>query len=232
LAADCASDGDQSLELVFGSRGRYRRWYSVVARKLCQSILVKYFRSGTLSLPIPQYRGFHVRPSTLIAKIAMHYGTALRMKLLGHEYDATMPLELFRANEEVNAVKRRRLADKLGKLHLTEPEGPPSEWTERVRGALLTLAERQEVVIYEQPLPLARETAQPEESILEYCVDKVKKLLALGKIDLDVPIEAEFTGDVRVLQDLKLLAGAGYGEDRQGHNIPLPKGLAYLRRTP
>ena len=46
------------------------------------------------------------------------------------------------------------------------------------------------------------------------------------KTDLSIA----FTGDKRVLSDLKLLAKSGYGEDRFGNNITLPKELAYLRR--
>ena len=39
-----------------------------------------------------------------------------------------------------------------------------------------------------------------------------------------------FEGDRRVLDDLKILAANGYGEDRFGNNIPLPERLRYLRR--
>jgi hypothetical protein len=39
-----------------------------------------------------------------------------------------------------------------------------------------------------------------------------------------------FEGDKRVLNDIKLLAESGYGEDKFGNNVPLPEKLGYLRR--
>lgn len=52
----------------------------------------------------------------------------------------------------------------------------------------------------------------------------------MGKIDINLGMEVKFTGDKRVLGDIKLLAESGYGEDSSGNNVPLPKKLAYLRR--
>lgn len=199
---------------------------------MCQAILSRYSKTGTIRVPIPPYRGFHVRPATLVAKIARHYGGQLRVRVLGKEYDAAVPLELFRANEEVNAEKRRRLSEKLLSMDLLADSKDPEALAEVVRGTVLRLAEQREVVIYEQPLPIGPQPRGPEESVLEYCAGRIKKLLALGKIDLDLPIEAEFSGDLRILEDVRALAESGYGEDRQGHNVNLAPQLAYLRRTP
>lgn len=232
LQVECPVDADGLLLIIFGYLGKYGRHYAMVARALCQRILAKYSEVGSRELPIPQYRGFHVRPSTLVAKIARHYGTGLRMELLGQVYDASMPLELFRANEAINALKRRRMAEKIATLDLPGNMGTAEESIEAVRGAVLKLAEKRELVIYEQPLPLERNGFLPEANLFEYCIEKMKKLLALGKIDLDIPLTATFTGDTRVLRDVEKLAQAGYGEDRLGHNIPLPDDLAYLRRFP
>ena len=55
------------------------------------------------------------------------------------------------------------------------------------------------------------------------------RLLAIGKIDINVELRAKFTGDKRVLADIKLLAESGYGEDNFGNNIVLPEKLVYLR---
>ncbi|MFW6062359.1 MAG: hypothetical protein ACOC93_06080, partial [Planctomycetota bacterium] len=52
--------------IAFGGR------YVDAARKLCQEMLQRYAEVGEVEVPVPRYRGFHVRPSTLVAKIVMH----------------------------------------------------------------------------------------------------------------------------------------------------------------
>ena len=125
-----------------------------------------------------------------------------------------------------------RLAEKLTDVDLPESVQGVKESEEMVRGAILKLAEKRELVIYEQPLPIDSNGKKAGNNVLAFVVDQIKKLLALGKIDLDLPVEATFTVDVRILEDIKALAACGYGEDRQGHNIPLPDRLSYLRGTP
>ena len=83
------------------------------AEVLCQDMLKRYTEKGTVELQVPQYRGFHVRPSTLISKLVLHYGSEVRMMLAGDAYDASSPLELFRANEKINAHKRRSIAQEI-----------------------------------------------------------------------------------------------------------------------
>lgn len=223
---------DGLLNFIFGYLARYVGRYARVIRHLSLTILAKYSETKTIAVPIPQYRGFHVRPSTMIAKIAQHYGGSLKMGLLNESYDATQPLDLFRANESVNAIKRMRLAEKLEDVELPASVQGVKASEEMVRGAILKLAEKRELVIYEQPLPIDSNGKEAGENVLAYVVDQIKKLLTVGKIDLDLPIKAAFTGDVRILEDIKALAACGYGEDRQGHNIPLPDRLSYLRKTP
>jgi hypothetical protein len=65
---------------------------------------------------------------------------------------------------------------------------------------------------------------------MEQVADEIAKLLVTGKIDIATDIRAVFTGDKRVLEDIKLLAENGYGEDNHGDNIPLPEQLSYLRQ--
>ena len=54
--------------------------------------------------------------------------------------------------------------------------------------------------------------------------------MTLGKIDVTTELSASFTGDRRVLDDIRLLAENGYGEDNFSNNLPLPERLAYLRK--
>ena len=193
-------------------------------------MLKRYAEVGQIDVPVPPYRGFHVRPSTLIAKLVLHYGSAIQMELDDNIYDASSPLGLFRANEKINAQKRKWLAEEVVRLNLAQEQNNQSDINAVVREVVLTLAGRSKLILYEQPLQLPEEPARMEGTLLEKIVDEVARLLAMGKIDVDTKMTAKFIGDKRVLADIKLLAESGYGEDKFGNNISLPEKLPYLRR--
>jgi hypothetical protein len=165
-----------------------------------------------------------------VAKIVHHYGSEVTMELGGETYDAGTPLELFRANEKINAEKRRRLADEIGHMNICNGKQLDQDMVDAVQQIIHTLADKRELVIYERPLPL--EELQPDEgeSLAQFAVDEIARLLAHGKIDIVSEISVTFEGDRQVLDDLELLAENGYGEDNFGNNIPLPEQLRYLRR--
>ena len=50
-----------------------------------------------------------------------------------------------------------------------------------------------------------------------------------GKIQKENIQEVIFSGDVRALKDIEVLAGVNYGEDSMGKGVPLPSELNYLR---
>ena len=50
-----------------------------------------------------------------------------------------------------------------------------------------------------------------------------------GKIQKENIKEVIFEGDMRALNDIKILANANYGENSMGKGIPLPKELSYLK---
>jgi len=50
-----------------------------------------------------------------------------------------------------------------------------------------------------------------------------------GKIQKEKISEVVFKGDVRALNDIKILAGVNFGEDTMGKGVPLPKELKYLK---
>ena len=204
--------------------------YITCAEHLCRNMLKRYSKVGSIILPIPKYRGFHVRPSTLVSKLVLHYGCEVQMTLGDETYDAQMPLELFRANEKINAEKRRWLASEIVRLKLV-PDSLDSESFERVaRSTVLALAEQGKLILYQQPLQFPEEPAAKSGSLLNKVISEVTRLLVLGKIDVESDIKVTFRGDTRVLADMKLLAEEGYGEDKFGNNIPLPESLKYLRR--
>lgn len=199
-------------------------------RTLAQQLLRRYAEQGEITVPVPRYRGFHVRPSTLVARVAYHYGSPVSMTVDGEAYDAASPLELFRANEQINARKRRWLAQEIGRLVDGAQDRLGDDLVRAVRGILMRLAEEAKVVLYEQPVPSVEGQLGDGQPILSFIVDAVARLQALGKIDIVTTVTATFRGDKRVLADLELLAASGYGEDAYGNNIALPEGLSYLRR--
>jgi hypothetical protein len=214
-------------EFAIGYAERYLR----AGRGLAQALLRRYAEPGEITVPVPPYRGFHVRPSTLVAKIVLHYGSPVTMSLEDETYDAAMPLELFRANEKINAMKRRWLAAEIARIlpQTVTPSAPHGG--REVRRVLLGLAEQSKILIYEQPLPVA-ETFQDDATAarLSVVVDEVTRLQALGKIDIHTDLRVTFRGDLRVLADIQSLAECGYGEDAYGNNIALPTQLGHLRR--
>ena len=197
---------------------------------VCQEMLKRYAEVGRIEVPIPKYRGFHVRPSTLIARLVWHYGSNIQMLLGDVTYDAGLPLDLFRANEAINAQKRRWLAKEIARLELVPENAPPEDVTSVVRSTILALAQRGKLIMYEQPLEIPEHAGTPEGTLLERVISETGRLLALGKIDIETDMTAQFIGDKRVLADIRLLAQYGYGEDNFGNNIALPEKLSYLRR--
>jgi hypothetical protein len=225
-------EADDLLKTLMNYAIRSISLYISCAEHLCQRMLKRYAEVGQIEVAVPPYRGFHVRPSTLISKLVLHYGSEVRMRMNGDEYDASSPLELFRANEKVNAQKRRWLACQIVHLDVVrqQQKADPDDLGSVVRNAVLTLAERGKLILYEQPLQVSEEPIIKEGTLLQKVTDEIGRLLALGKIDVDANLTATFIGDKRVLADIKLLAESGYGEDKFGNNIPLPEKLFYLRR--
>jgi len=218
------------LATLMGYAITYSSLYLSCGQRLCHEMLKRYAEVGVIEVPVPHYRGFHVRPATLVAKIVLHYGSDVNMELDGVRYDASSPLDLFRANEKINARKRRWLAAEIAQSPLLK-QAPSKEWIEEVvLDIILKLAEQGKLVIYEQPLQLAPEPIQQESGLLEQVTAEIARLQATGQIDISSGLTITFSGDKRVLADIALLASHGYGEDSFGNNIPLPKELAYLRR--
>ncbi len=203
--------------------------YIDCAVRLCQNMLKRYAEVGQLEVAIPPYRGFHVRPSTLISKLVLHYGSEVVMRLGGDVYDAGSALDLFRANEKINARKRRWLAEEVVRIRPSSDETGDNDINSIVRNVVLALAGQSKLILYEQPLQLLERPTRTEGTLVQQVTDEMARLLALGKIDVEAELKATFVGDKRVLADIKLLAEAGYGEDNFGNNVSLPEELSYLR---
>jgi len=208
--------------------------YIGITQELCRDILKSYAVQGEIEVPIPNYRGFHVRPSTLIAKIIMHYGSEVKMKFDKTVYDASLPLELFRANEKLNqhkrdAVTKYSLAHRLVKNDAgTSYDGILMKKV--LRAIFLDLLEKQKIMIYDNDYSFDDIEPHVSETLAEFIKRAIVLYLATGRIDIISGDTVRFQGDIRVLEDIKALAESGYGEDKFGNNIVLPKNLSYLRR--
>ena len=230
LVVNAVVDRDELLEFLVDYSIRYADLYVRQTRELCQNMLRRYSVPGTVEVPVPRYRGFHVRPTTLIARIVRHYGAEVRMQIDGEEYDAAVPFDLFRANEKLNADKRRAIAaDAIGILHV-EPALLDRSREELVRAVARRLFEQRKLVLYDRTLSLEEVALRIDAPAEDCVVDALLKLFTLGKIDVELPAFATFLGDRRVIADIKLLAEQNYGEDDFGNNLALPGELSYLRR--
>lgn len=207
------------LEITIDFFMYYFECYFKSAIELCHNVIDTYAEIGEKDVPIPEYRGFHVRPSSLVSKIINYYGGCVKMTVNGVEYDPSTPLELFRVNEEINAIKRVKIfqmvhSDEMGNNSLTD--------------LLNILSDRDELVVYDDSFEHIDQLKG--ENTPEYIKRGFAYLLASGKIDIKMDICVTFKGDLRSLNDIALLAKHGYGEDKYGNNIALPKALSYLKR--
>jgi hypothetical protein len=216
------------FSLAFASR------YILAARTLGHEMLRRYAVPGRIEVPVPRYRGFHVRPSTLLARIVGHYGSEVVMELEGELYNAGVTLDLFRANEKISAGKKRRLAEEVHRqwagqtaLAAEAGSGPPAAWA---RGVVQDLFACNRLVLYQRDFALQEEQPRPGELPEEFVTRALQELFLAGKIDVIVELSACFRGDRRVLEDIRLLAENGYGEDDFGNNLALPERLQYLRK--
>ena len=126
----------------------YYAWKILSSGKdLASLILNENMETALIEVGIPKDRGFHSRPSLLVAKIVQHYGGEVKMLVNNDIFDAASVLDI--------------------------------QW-------------------------------------------------AGGKIKKEEVERVKFKGDIRALNDLKILAGVNYGEDHMGKGIPLPKELSYL----
>ena len=223
-------DPELIMATLFGYALAFASDYLAGGQSLCRDILRRYAELAELQVPVPTYRGFHVRPSNLVARIVAHYGSEVVMNLGGTRFDAASPFELFRANETINAGKRRWLAGEIARVRPPGEASKPADTADAVRTVIQQLAGEGRVVLYRQPLHFSPEIGQRAGGVLENATAEIAHLQATGQLDIRTDLTVTFIGDRRVLADLDLLARHGYGEDAFGNNVTLPSALAYLRR--
>jgi hypothetical protein len=223
---------DDLFKALFGFALNYSFDFLEKAKKLCRDLIQEYSEQSSIELPIPIYRGFHVRPSTLIAKIIHHYGSKATMKLGTKNYNPALPLDLFRANEEINALKRRQIADLLSKRsELQKPLHMSKEGVQKKLQLLfLELARKGDIILYTNNLSFSELGLEQDEPLASLACRFVKLYMSTSKLDVRNQSTVTFSGDSRALADIQELANNGYGEDSWGNNIMLPEALSYLQR--
>jgi len=218
------------LGILFDYYLNYASQFLSAGVTLCRQVISKYAEEGALEVSVPCYRGFHVRPSTLVAKIVQHYGSKVSLILGDETYDASKPMDLFRVNEKINAEKRRNLAFSICSLHSVHDPECNKNFEKGLKEIFHELLEENKIINYATEFALPDLNQINEETLGEFANRAIAFLLAQGKIDLRTDMKVSFKGDKRVLHDLQLLAQNGYGEDRYGNNIVLPEELSYLNR--
>lgn len=82
------------LDIIVNFALFYTNGYLQRGKGLADDLLNRYITVGICEVRVPQKLGFHLRPATLVARIAAYYGTKLGLIVDGHEYDASSVLSI------------------------------------------------------------------------------------------------------------------------------------------
>ena len=74
-------------------------------RRLADELLKEYTAMDSIELPVPKDLGFHLRPSTLVAKVVNHYGFDVYMVVGQDKFDAKSVLSLTWAGGKIAREK-------------------------------------------------------------------------------------------------------------------------------
>jgi phosphotransferase system HPr-like phosphotransfer protein len=87
-------DGSRIVDIMVRFALFHANRYLQTGKELAHEILGRYTEVGTCELRVPKKLGFHLRPASLIAKLAKYYGTKLSLVVDGREYDASNVLSI------------------------------------------------------------------------------------------------------------------------------------------
>lgn len=71
-------------------------------QNIATEIMNENIQKGSITLPIPRNRGFHQRPSLMVAKLVAHFGGKVEMRLGEKRFDASSVLDLQWAGGEIS----------------------------------------------------------------------------------------------------------------------------------
>lgn len=75
------------------------------SRETVNELLTDYTATDSIELPVPADLGFHLRPSTLVAKVVNHYGSDVVMKVGNDTFDAKSVLNITWAGGKIAREK-------------------------------------------------------------------------------------------------------------------------------
>jgi phosphotransferase system HPr (HPr) family protein len=81
---------DVTINFALFYAGKYLR----AGKNLACDILARYTEIDTCELKVPENLGFHLRPASLVAKLARYYGSELVLIVDGEEFDASSVLSI------------------------------------------------------------------------------------------------------------------------------------------
>ena len=144
-------------------------------------------------------------------------------------------MNLFLANEWINQLKRQFIGNELARMNeaivalqrkLDQGEDTPANAALEIIRQMAN-ANLLRVLVYPLDLePIVKSSTAP--TLQELMQSVIATLHAQRKINILYDCKVTFRGDVRVLEDIQILAANGYGENETGANIPLPRELSYL----
>ncbi len=213
----------------------YIEFFMEETRHLCSKLMTKYCVQKTVEVKIPPYVGFHVRPSSLIAAIVMHYGCAVQMRLWDTEYDASVPFNIMMANNYLDQKKRAFIIEKIHAMDFSDLEARISEGVmdrmQAAHQAILRLTSLNLIRLYKIPLATDQAIAVVANSTTfqDYVFNLIVFLMNNNR-QLGIVFETKvaFTGPEQAVDDIAALADSNYGESETGEDLPLPKQLEYL----
>jgi len=87
-------DSNQLLDRTINYGLFYVCNFLIIGKKWANEILNENINQSSVIVPVPHPKGFHMRPSLLVAKIVDHYGGRVQLVLGNKQFDAGSVLEL------------------------------------------------------------------------------------------------------------------------------------------
>lgn len=87
-------DAPKLIDTLFNFALFHANRYLQLGKNLACDLLARYTEIDTCELRVPEKLGFHLRPASLIVKLAKHYGTKLSLIVDGKIYDASNVLSI------------------------------------------------------------------------------------------------------------------------------------------
>ena len=85
---------DDLLDCTINYGLYYTSFFLILGKKKTRKILAKNIEKASVTVLIPKSRGFHFRPSEMVASVVKHYGGNVVLKVKDKTFDAASTLEM------------------------------------------------------------------------------------------------------------------------------------------